>query len=595
MGMFDQFFRRLATSQGKAPVPRPPAKRGAGNRPLTPAGNRPKAKMAEQTYNTPAELPDYDLILTAPGNSYAISESLHNRLAAIQVGQSALILVGAEFRGSHDAIGLQERLKHAFPVVSICMTNSSVLLGLYDQAGTHIKRDRDDKETALSISNFEEILEKAAVKKATDVHFAIRDETRTAAILYRIDGILRVASRMPSNFALDAVGAAYTKLAEESSRSHVAFNRREMQSCSIPIVLNSRHYKLRYQSIPVNGGLDVILRLLQTSSMDDQHATALSTLGYAPSQGLQLEFAARKTVGVTVVAGVTGSGKSTTLKTLMTLSPTRHQRKSYSIEDPVEYKMFGVSQIAVRRKATDNDASGFTAAMRVVLRADPDNIMVGEIRDAESCSLMKTAVQSGHQVMTTVHASSAIDTVQRLTSSELGLPRETLGSRNFLSALVYQRLVPKLCPHCKIPLLEAADDDLVPPSVLQLLRSKFGLDPRTMFTARPTGCPHCDGLGTKGVTVVAEVITPDRELLKMFREGRDVEAEEYWRKTRRARFDQEDCTGKTAFEHGLYKCHIGEVDPMVIEASFEPFETYVVEPVAADQAPPRVEESGCGE
>lgn len=554
----------------------PPRVNGGGRAIDSPAKGM---AISGKSYSSPAELPEFDEILTAQGAKFAISESLHASLAAVQIGaNSALVLVEVDARTSHDAISLVERLKTAYSAVTVCLTNSSVLLGIYAKVATQhaVRRDRDDGETALSIKLFTETLEKAAARKVTDVHWAIRDEVRTAAILFRIDGVIRFSNRMPSANALDAIGAAYTKLAEESSRSDPAFNRKTMQSCSIPLVLQGRHYKLRFQSIPVNGGLDVICRLLQTSSMNDQKAPSLEALGYSETQCRQLDFAARKTVGVIVVAGVTGSGKSTTLKTLMTLSPTRHLRKSYSIEDPVEYKMFGVSQISVRRRAVGNDDSGFTAAMRVVLRADPDIIMVGEVRDNESCSLMKTAVQSGHQVMTTVHASSAIDIVQRLTSSELGLPRETLGSRNFLSALVYQRLVPQLCPKCKVPMLEAREDQ-VPSDTLHLLRHKFGLDPATMFVTNENGCEHCEKLGSKGVTVVAEIITPTAELLKLLREGRDVEAEELWRQSRRARFDEPDCTGKTAFEHGLYKAHLGLVDPLVIESSFEPFETYMVE------------------
>lgn len=584
----DSLFGRKADRN--PPKKRAPEGSGkhAAQRHVAPVASLPKKRFNE----LPTEFPEYEEVLTAPGSKYAIAEALQSKLAAIQIdADTAWVLVDKDFYNRHDCVSLLDRLRRNFKVVSVYHTSASVILTLYAKSSTNgVRRDRDESETALSIILFNDVMLKAAERNASDVHFAIRDDTQTAAVMCRVDGLIRKSLSLPASNALDAIGAAYTKLAEDSSRSDVAFNRRSMQSCTIPMQLNGQFYKIRFQSIPVNGGLDVILRLLQSTSKSAQKPTRLDELGYAQSQCKQLDYAARRTVGAIVVSGVTGSGKSTTLKTLMTLSPTRHTRKSYSIEDPVEYKMFGVSQISVQRKALDEDENGnaaFKAAMRVVLRADPDIIMVGEVRDAESCSLMKSAVQSGHQVMTTVHATSAIDIVQRLTSSELGLPRETLGSRNFLSALIYQRLVSRLCPDCKIPLLKAGTE-LVPESTIHLLRSKFGLDPSTMFTTNPDGCEHCDHLGSKGVTVVAEVITPDSTILKLLREGRDVEAEEYWRRKRCVQFDHPDCDGKTAFEHGLYKAHLGVVDPVVIENAFEPFETYYIESVA-DAVPLRFE------
>ena len=166
--------------------------------------------------------------------------------------------------------------------------------------------------------------------------------------------------------------------------------------------------------------------------------------------------------------------------------------------------------------AEEHHGITFTAALRVVLRADPDILMVGEIRDQETCSLFKTFIQTGHQGLTTVHASSAIDIPQRLTSSELQLPRDTLGSKNFISALVYQRLVPALCPHCKVPMSKA---DWVSDDFRKLLRNKFGLDPETLFVTHPEGCEFCDHMGSKGVTVAAEIVVPDNHLRRLLREG----------------------------------------------------------------------------
>jgi len=180
-------------------------------------------------------------------------------------------------------------------------------------------------------------------------------------------------------------------------------------------------------------------------------------------------------------------------------------------------------------------------------------------------------VQSGHSVLTSVHTPSAIDIVGRLTSDEIGLPRETVASRNFISALVYQKLLALTCTKCKLPAVGNMDA-----TKLRLIESKFGIPRESISVANPSGCPHCKGYGVHKITVVAEVIVPDNAIRKLIREGSDMEAEELWRSRRTANFTESNCDGKTAFEHALYKMSQGLIAPQTIEDAFEPFETYQV-------------------
>lgn len=539
-----------------------------------------------KTFEDVVDIPRHAVLLTANGR-WELGERLHSKLAAFELDTNiALILCDQDSYNRHDFASLHENLKKEYAAINIGLAKASLILRLYSKLKPSgaVYRDRDTDEEALSRTMFFDIMSLAAQQNASDVHIVVRDieANGTAAILFRIDGILRRVDKIPAKNAVEVIGIAYTKLAEERSRSDTAFNIRTMQSCTIAATLNDANYKIRYQTLPANGGIDAVMRLLHSASADasksnEQDSKTLSELGYSETQCHQLELAARKTVGAIIVSGVTGSGKSTTLKTLMTSSKTRSQRKSYSIEDPVEYKIFGVTQISVQRRADEGGEGAFSAAMRVVLRADPDLVMVGEVRDGETCSLLKTMVQSGHQVMTTVHAASAIDIVQRLTSNELGLPRDVLSSRNFLSALVYQRLVPLMCPACKIPLRSTESD--VPQQTSELLREKFRLDISRIYTTSSKGCEKCSWSGSRGVTVVAEVIPQDAQLARYLRASLDVEAEDHWRSSRTAGFHDADTTGKTAFEHGLYKVQLGIVDPLVIENAFEPFETYDVHSV----------------
>lgn len=528
------------------------------------------------------ELQPYQGVLTSPGSVLAIPETQQKDVALLGLGSNNAFVVATDgYFGSSQHMTLLSRARRIGVVVQtqLITDDSSILALIYEKDRRRATTRQEESGTkADSVQLFESIIAEAVTERATDVHLYVREET--SVVIFRIDGMLRRYKEYPSYMLNEAAGVAFNKMAEETSRSHPAYNIRLPQSCSV-IVANAggRSLKLRYQSIPVVGGHNVILRLLFTDD-EDRDVPTLKMLGYAPSHQHLLTLAARKTVGCVIIAGVTGSGKSTTLKTLMTMSPDRHLWMQYSVEDPAEYKLPGVSQVSVQRTAEASaesaSANPFVAAMRVIMRGDPDEVMVGEVRDSESGSLLKTMVQSGHQVYSTLHAASAIEIPERLTSDEIGLPRQTLASRNFVSALVYQRLLAVNCTHCCVP----ADGNL-PEDSLQLIEKKFGISRTDIRVASDAGCDHCKGRGLKGQTVVAEVIVPDTEILKLIRSGRDMEAEELWRSRRTARFDEADCEGKTAFEHALYKMSQGLVDPRVIEDSFEPFESYHLHPHSA--------------
>lgn len=521
------------------------------------------------------QLPAYRTVLTAITGALPIPEAQYKDVALLGLDDKrAAMVCSRAYFGSTRFFSLCERVSRlGISIPSyIVAEDPGILLIVYSKYTKLAESSTGDIDfNSDSAQLFEEIITRAVLERASDVHLAVREET--GAVLYRIDGVVVQARKLPASLINETVGFAYTKLAEESSRSHPTYNFKAAQSCSVVMRnVGGRNLKLRYQSIPVTGGFDVILRVLFTDDSANK-TLSLEALGYSDSQVRQLDLAARKAVGAVFVAGVTGSGKTTTLKTLMTRGHHRLQLKSYSVEDPAEYKMYGVSQISVQRDSTTQElgSNPFISAMRTVMRADPDMIMVGEVRDTESGSLVKTMIQSGHKVYTTVHASSAIELIERLTSDEIGLSRQTLSARNFVNAFVYQRLVRLTCPHCGLPGEGHLDADLK-----RLIVEKFGISLDKVRIINEQGCQHCKHRGYMGQTVAAEIIVPDTRLLRLIREGKDLEAEEYWRGTRTARFDDPDCMGKTAFEHALYKMSQGLIDPNVLESDFEPLETYYI-------------------
>ena len=407
---------------------------------------------------------------------------------------------------------------------------------------------------------------------ASDIHLELR--APVAALRVRLDGIMRHVSGYPMQAVLDGISAAYTVLAEEHSRSEVAFNAGIPQAAMIPLQLASQKLTLRYQSHPAVGGLDVVIRILKASSPEQTRLLTLERLGFTPWQIDQLTNALGSAWGGVFIAGITGSGKTTTLNTLMARLTRGSTRKLVTIEDPVEYELPGVTHMSIQRRAEhDAGADPFHAAMLAFLRMDPDVGLFGEIRDQVSARMAMAAIQTGHKILSTVHATSSIGILSRLSSDGIGLKRQDLCSPEFISALVYQVLVPLNCPHCKRPARE-----VMAARELRVYEDAFGLDVDCMYCASDDGCSHCrkPGIdygdqgrsGTAGVKVGAEVIVPDMHLLELLLANRDMEARRYWRSRQSKGFCDPDMDGKEAWGHVLYDISQGRVDPYYFDRLF---------------------------
>lgn len=452
-------------------------------------------------------------------------------------------------------------------------------LGIYTQGQKAQKDQAEDARVKSSLVNesgplswFKKMIATCHEMGASDIHFEVRDSS--TRIRVRHDGVMRHVMSIPSNVVLDGLSASFTVLAEERSRSEVAFNAQAAQACMIPLVFDTENINLRYQSHPVVSGVDVTVRILKTSVSTKSELMTLDKLGYTPQQVELLELATGSANGGVFVSGVTGSGKTTTLNAMLRAIAMEGIRKVISIEDPVEYVVPGVSHFSIQRQSnSDTVKNPFLGAMLAFLRMDPDVGMVGEVRDNVSAQIVQAAIQTGHKIFSTVHATSALGIISRLNSQAIALPRDTLCGPEFISALVYQVLVPKNCPACSRPATQ-----VMKPVELAPYAEFFDLNIDALMCASDEGCPVCrvKGLdynggvraGVKGVKVGAEVIIPDEPILQLLSAGKDIEARNHWRSQRTARFDEPDTLGKEAWGHVLYDISRGLIDPFYFEKIF---------------------------
>ncbi|MCX8566923.1 MAG: Type II secretory pathway ATPase GspE/PulE or T4P pilus assembly pathway ATPase PilB [Glomeribacter sp. 1016415] len=446
----------------------------------------------------------------------------------------------------------------------------------------------------------------AIANGASDIHLEIRRAQERSPIGFRVAGRLvrPSAFHMFTTHLTDMAAIIYSR---GNSVSESVFNENYAQQCQVPATIDERHVLFRLATFPLVNGTDVVLRLLFQSNA--QTIRSLGDLGYLPDQVALWRRTIARLSGATIVAGVVNSGKSTTLQTVLAQMPK--WAKKFSIEDPVEYLIPGVSQVSIARSLSEQDHSGdpFLTIKRQLKRGDLDVCLIGEIRDRPSAALLRDVAESGHRALSTLHTPSALGIVDRLADHELGIPREVLATPGFLNLLVYQTLLPTLCPHCKIPLFELVHSASAQTHHLALLAEIFpasdlfatseGLAAyvariahcfklelfdnalkHKLFCRNPTGCAHCqrEGLpelnGLHQRTVVAEMFELDRPMLALVRAHKNLELHQYLYNLHKAPLDSVSTTGKSALEIALYKALQGEIDLLDIEAKFGSFIHY---------------------
>ena len=318
---------------------------------------------------------------------------------------------------------------------------------------------------------------------ASDIH--LETQTGGLSIKYRLDGVL-VTIRQLDGVELANQAISRIKVVSELDIAE----RRVPQDGRFRVVADGREIDFRVSIMPNLFGEDAVLRVLDRKHLTGEFETLrLDTLGFVPQVLEFIRGIAQMPYGLLLVTGPTGSGKTTTLYATISEINTGLD-KIVTIEDPIEYQLAGVLQIPVNEKK----GLGFARGLRSILRHDPDKIMVGEIRDAETAHIAVQAALTGHQVFTTVHANNVFDVIGRF--ANMGVDSYSLVAA--LNGIVAQRLVRLNCPHCIAPAQVAGE----------LLR-RSGLAARAPDAAqlrRGLGCANCRGTGYKGRRAFAETL-----------------------------------------------------------------------------------------
>jgi len=366
------------------------------------------------------------------------------------------------------------------------MGESEILTTLPDTSPEELNVSEADASQKPVVRLVDMIISEGILSRASDIH--VEPEEGGVAVRYRIDGVLRQVMKIPRQAGLPLISRI-----KIMSSLDIA-DRLRPQDGRARVAVSGQPIDLRVSTLPAQLGEKVVIRIL------DSRATvkSLDSLGLNPGEGEAIKRLLENHEGILLVTGPTGSGKTTTLYSCI------NQIKSegvniVTVEDPVEYRMQGIVQVQVQEKA----GLTFAAALRSILRQDPNVVLVGEIRDKETAQIAVQASLTGHLVLSTLHTNDAANAVNRLV--DIGVESYKIAAS--LRGVVAQRLMRKLCPTCKEVWMEA------PPERLQRWI------PRGTPLYRAAACPDCAMTGYRGRFSILEILTMTPELERRIAAG----------------------------------------------------------------------------
>jgi type IV pilus assembly protein PilB len=414
-----------------------------------------------------------------PGNVHAIDElrlaTKHQLELAVAAREDILVELRRLARAS-EAFGARAAFEE-----------EEALLDPQEEEADDLEIDDGISEVPL-VRLVNSIIFQAAEDGASDIHFEPQEDA--LAVRLRVDGVLHEVQRIPRRMM-----AGVTTRLKVLAKLDIAERRKPQDGrISLNAAAAGRMLDIRVATLPTVEGEAVVMRLLDKS----KQAPTLTDLGFADEMRVKMEEIIRRPTGAILATGPTGSGKSTTLYAALT-EINRPEINIITVEDPVEFRLTGVNQVQINARA----GLTFAAALRSILRSDPDVVMVGEIRDSETAKISIEAALTGHLVLSTMHTNDAPGAITRL--NEMGVEPFLTGSA--VSAVLAQRLARKLCTHCC---------ELYTPSADELLTARVSADVAAAADGivfyRKRGCPRCGQTGYKGRIGIYQLLVMSENL-----------------------------------------------------------------------------------
>jgi general secretion pathway protein E len=458
--------------------------------------------------------------------------------------------------------------------------SSNELAALYD------KNSKGLKESSQYQRDVSDLFREAAAKDGSDVHFIVRKNECIVKI--RSIGDLEIEHEYTSSHGHALCSTLFMTMCDQAGKTFQPKAKQEARVKSI--FLPDGITGVRVGTSPTDSGYIMVCRLLKKA---DPSKLNLKGLGFEDFQIEQINKAKSMKGGVNIFAGPTGSGKSTGMAIIigMIISDSNGRKHVITAENPVEYEIGGevilqeyinnqsterkimtyATQTPVMAGNTKRKNEMFAEAISAMMRLDPDVIMVGEVRDSGSLKAAVDASMTGHQVWTSVHATTAIGIIKRLITvageGDGSVEKDLICDADIISSLIAQRLVKKLCSNCSEPI--EAHLNKVDPRLISRLRKAFGDDLSGIRLRNENGCEHCNK-GNLGRTVVAEIINTNQKFMELIKQSQ-FEAEKYW---------LQQLQGIPMMVHGLLKVKRGIVDPFDLEDELK----YIELPLEIDLA-----------
>ena len=443
---------------------------------------------------------------------------------------------------------MAELERHDFRFERVSITSDE----LRDKYRSKASGEADNSRLQNSIIN---LIRVASKDRVSDVHIVV-DHEKTV-IKYRQLGRL---CKVPSNYnEKDGMEILRTIYSTMSDNADIYLKEKEKQDArlSAKYVSELGLYGGRIATTPTDKGMLMVIRLFYSS---DEALPELGKLGYSNEQVLVLKKMIRSRLGLCLISGVTGSGKTTTLEKIMKvmIAESDGKKNFITVENPPENDIPGANQTPVLCEDFNDDSKvsqSWGKSIANLLRLDPDVIMVGEIRDVDSAKAAVHSANTGHLVFSTVHAFDAVAILDRLIYDMGLIPSQILNYR-LVKGLVNQSLIPVLCPSCKVHLSgnEHIYDD--PAFIARVKKVIPDEENYKHICVTGAGCAECNETGLSGRTVIAEIIHPDRGFMNAYRTAGANEAREYWLK---------HLNGKSKKQDLIERIIKGDIDPKVAE------------------------------